>query len=224
MLGRRAKLPVLAEIGGPAEDGRVWSLRRAEMAGLEEALPRLLSRRVLFVAGEGGAPLTCAVAVAAAAAASGRRTALLECDVVTPRLARMLGLAAAPGLHEYLRWEAEPPQLLQPLALGGPAAAGAAEPLVCIVAGRPANNPTTLFGLQSFAHMCAKLRAAYDLVVLAGPPAFSEPAAAQTVAQQADAALAGLGPADASGRAGQPIRAAVKRLPVPSVGAVVVSS
>ncbi len=32
-----------------------------------------------------------------------------------------VGLAPAPGLHEYLRWEAEPRDVLQPVVLAGPA-------------------------------------------------------------------------------------------------------
>ena len=66
----------------------------------------------------------------------GRRTVLVECDLARPRLAADLGLAPGPGLHEYLRWEAEAAEILQPLVLAGPAAAGAGEPLVCIAAGR----------------------------------------------------------------------------------------
>jgi polysaccharide biosynthesis transport protein len=221
MLAGRARLPVLAEIAGSPGGTRAWSLRRAEMARLEEELPRLTGQRVVMVTGEGEAICEAAIAIAAAAAASGRRTLLLECDVVRPRLAAVLGLAAAPGLHEYLRWEAQPPELLQPLAFGGPAAAGATEPLVCIAAGRPAKNPGALFGLQSFAHMNAKLRAAYALVVVAGPPT-SEPGSALAVARLADAAVAALPAEEATGRAGRSVRAAVKRLPVPVLGAITV--
>lgn len=224
MLGRRARLPVLAEISASPNGSRAWALRRAEMAQLEEALPRLAAQQAVLVAGEGEAPLVCAVAVAAAGAASGRRTVLLECDVVRPRLAPLLGLAPVPGLHEYLRWEAQPPELLQPVALGGPAAAGAEEPLVCITAGRPAHNPATLFGLQSFVHMVAKLRGAYDFVVLAGSAALSEPAPTAAVARLVDAAVAGVLAAESSGRAGRPVRAAVKALPVPALGAIAVDA
>jgi Mrp family chromosome partitioning ATPase len=217
----RPRLPVLAEVSGPQDGARAWSLRRDDLAEMEAALPSLAGHAAVLVAGEGGAPAIAGAALAAAAAASGRRTVLLECDLVRPRLAGLLGLAPAPGLHEYLRWEAQPAEVLQPLALGGPAAAGAAEPLVCIVAGRPAGNPGTLLGLQSFAHMTAKLRAAYDLVVIAGPPVGSEPGPAGTVARQADAVVAALLAEEASGRAGRPIRTAVKRLPVPALGAIV---
>ncbi|HET7121686.1 MAG TPA: hypothetical protein VFI17_10645 [Solirubrobacterales bacterium] len=215
---------MLAEISASPDGTRAWSLRRADLEHLREALPKLQDQRVLMVAGEGEAPLPCAVSLAAAAAASGRRTALVECDVARPRLAALLGLAPAPGVHEYLRWEAQPQQMLQPVAMGGPAAAGAAEPLVCIVAGRPAANPGVLFGLQSFAHMTAKLRAAYDLLVLSGPPLLSEPEPARAVAQAADAVVAGVSAAEATGRAARPLRAAVKRLSSPALGAIAIDA
>jgi Mrp family chromosome partitioning ATPase len=223
MLGRRARLPVLAEISPSSNGSRAWALRRADMASLEEALPLLAAQQAVLVAGEGEAPLFCAVALAAAAAASGRRTALVECDVTRPHLAALLGLAPAPGLHEYLRWEAQPPELLQPVVLGGPAAGGAAEPLVCITAGRPARNPGTLFGLQSFAHMTAKLRGAYEFLVLAGPPPVSEPAPTLAVARLADAAVAGVVAEEATGRLGRRVRAAVKALPIPALGSIAVT-
>jgi Mrp family chromosome partitioning ATPase len=222
MLGRGARLPVLAEISGSPNGTRAWSLRRGDMERLDAALPRLAAQQVVLVAGEGEAPLTGAIAIAAAAAASGRRTAVLECDVVRPRLATALGLAPAPGLHEYLRWEAQPTEILQPVALGGAAADGASEPLVCITAGRTANNPETLFGLQSFAHMTAKLRGAYDFLVLTGPAVAAEAVAALAVARRADAVVAGLAAEQVSGRAGRRVRAAVKRLPVPALGAIAV--
>ncbi|HVD85989.1 MAG TPA: hypothetical protein VNB59_01125 [Solirubrobacterales bacterium] len=222
MLGGRARLPVLAEISGSPNGTRAWSLRRADMGRLGEALPRLAAHQVLVAAGEGEAPIDCAIAIAAAAAASGRRTALLECDVARPRLATVLGLQPVPGLHEYLRWEAQPAEVLQPVALGGSAAGGVTEPLVCIAAGRPAQNPSTLFGLQSFSHMSAKLRGAYGFVVVVAPPVASEPGPALEVARHADAVVAGLAAGEASGRAGRHVRTAVKRLPVPALGAIAV--
>jgi Mrp family chromosome partitioning ATPase len=222
MLGRGARLPLLAEICASPDGTRAWSLRREEMGKLAAALPQLTSQPAVAVAGEGEVPLAAAVAIAAAAAASGRRTALLECDVAQPRLAALLGLAATPGLHEYLRWEAQPPELLQPVALGGPAAADATEPLVCIVAGLPAGNPEALFGLQSFAHMTEKLRAAYEFVVLAAPSLLSEQGAALALAARADAVVVALPAAEAERRAARPLRAALKRLPVPALGKIAV--
>ncbi len=199
MLGGRRKLPVLAEISGPAPGStRAWSLRRGDLQALSEARRSLDGRGVVLVTGEEGLP--GAIAIAGAAAAAGRRTVLLECDLVRPRLATDLGLAPAPGLHEYLRWEATTPEILQPLVLAGPASRGASDPLVCIVAGRRAADPATLVNLASFRHALAKLRSAYDLVVLAGPTLDSSYGSLDTLAAQADALLAAVPPAAISGR------------------------
>jgi succinoglycan biosynthesis transport protein ExoP len=218
MLRGRAKLPVLAEIDGPPQGARVWSLRRGDFANLDGVLPRLAEHRVLLVAGEGKAPAVAAIALAAAAAASGRRTMLIDCDLAHPRLAAHLGLAAAPGVHEYLRWEAEPADVLQPVALAGPAA-GSSEPLVCVCSGRPATKAETLLGLQSFSHMIEKLRGAYELVLVLSPPVLSEPGATLAVARQAEAVLGGLS-GDGSARG---VKAAIRRLPPPALGAIKLS-
>ena len=174
--------------------------------------------------GRGRRRPSAAISLAAAAAASGRGTILVDCDLARPRLAGHVGLAAAPGLHEYLRWEAEParrPAAGRPCRPGG---RGGSAQLVCVCAGRPAAKAETLLGLQSFAHMVAKLRGAYELVLLLAPPVLSEPAACLAVAAQADAAVAGVTAAEASGRGGRELRAAVKRLPVPVPGAVAITA
>lgn len=222
MLPGRSRLPVLAQISGPAE-GRAWALKRSDFSSLERVSERLAPHRVVLVAGEGEAPAIAAIAAAAAAAASGRRTMLVDCDLAQPRLAAHLGLDPAPGVHEYLRWEAEPPDVLQPVVLAGPASAGASEPLVCVCGGRPATKPETLLGLQSFSHMIGKLREAYELVLVLSPPVEAEAGSCQAVARQADAVLAGLWVPKAKGGDGRAIRAAVRRLPVPALGSVVVS-
>jgi Mrp family chromosome partitioning ATPase len=212
---RRSRLPVLAEISGPAE-ARAWSLRRSDFASLDWVLPRLAQRRVVLVAGEGEEPAVVAIALAAATTAAGRRTILVDCDLARPRLDAHLGLAATPGLHEYLRWEAEPADVLQPVVLAGPAAAEAKEPLVCVCGGRPATKAETLLGLQSFAHMVEKMRGAYELVLVLAPPVASEPGACLAAARVADAVLAAL-PADGGDRA---LRTTIRRLPAPALGAL----
>jgi Mrp family chromosome partitioning ATPase len=178
-------------------------------------LSRLAAMRVVLVSGEGEESLPAAIALAAAAAAGGRRTILIECDLAQPRLAAQIGLAAVPGVHEYLRWEAEPADVLQPVVLAGPAASGAGEPLVCVCAGRPASKTETLLGLQSFAHMIEKLRGAYELVVIAGPPPITEPGACAVAARQVDAVLT-------TGPDSKPIRNAIRRLGIPALGRIAV--
>ena len=221
---RRARLPVLAEISPPPPEARAWSLRRGDYASLGGVVARLTERRVVLVAGEGEVPAVVAIALAAAAAAANRRTIVVDCDLAQPRLAAHLGLASAPGLHEYLRWEAEPADVLRPVMLAGPAAAGSIEPLVCVCGGRPATKAETLLGLQSFAHMVAKLRAAYELVLLVSPGAISETAAATAVAAQANASVAGLLAHEAEGRTGRELRAAVRHLPAPALGSIAIAT
>lgn len=218
----RSRLPLLAEISGPAGGTRGWALRREDFEALGEVLGQLDGKRVLAVAGEGEATAVAAIGLASAAAASDRRTIVVECDLARPRLAAQIGLAAAPGLHEYLRWEAEPADVLQPVVLAGSAAAGADEPLVCVCGGRPATKAETLLGLQSFGHMVEKLRGAYELVLLIGASAADEPGPCAAAARHADAVVAGLPDAAASGRAGRDLRAAIRRLPVPALGTIAV--
>jgi Mrp family chromosome partitioning ATPase len=223
MLGR-SRLPVLAELSGPPDGTRAWSLRRDDFAALEGVLPRLEDKRVVLVGGDGGEVTTAGIAVAAAAAANGIRAICVECDLAQPRLAALIGVAPSPGLHEYLRWEAEPADVLRPVVLAGQAAAGPAHPLVCICAGGPATDPETLLGLQSFSHMIEKLRNAYALVLLIAPLPANEPGPCQTVARQADAVIAALPAAAVRGRAGRETRAAVRRLPPPVLGAIAIGS
>lgn len=216
MLRGRSRLPLLAEISGPA-NGRAWALRRGDFDSLRAVLPRLTEQRVLAVVGEGEAPAVTAIGIATAASAAGRGTILVDCDLARPRLAGSIGLAASPGLHEYLRWEAEPRDVVQPVALAGSGAENAAH-LVCVSGGRPAAKPETLLGLQSFVHMVAKLRGAYELVLLLAPPALSEPAACLAVVAQADAVVAG--EVKGSDRA---VGKAIRRLPVPALGAIAIA-
>lgn len=223
MLGGRRKLPVLAEISGPAPgDARAWSLRRADLEALSMPRQGLDDHRVALVVG--GEAMAGAIALASAASAGGRRTALLECDLARPRVAVELGLSPAPGLHEYLRWEATAAEILQPLVLAGPAARGVGDPLVCVVAGRPAADAATLVKLESFRHALAKLRAAYDLTVVVGPPLEVTQGLPETVAERADTVLAAVSAKGLSGQAGRLLRAQVRRLPADTLGAIVVES
>ncbi|HEX4669740.1 MAG TPA: hypothetical protein VH275_07195 [Solirubrobacterales bacterium] len=223
MRGGRRKLPVLAEIAGPGPgEARAWSLGRADLEALAKLRPALSERRLVLVSGDQS--LAGAVALAGAASAGGRRTALLECDLAQPRLAANLGLSAAPGLHEYLRWEATAAEILQPLVLAGPAARGASDPLVCIVAGRRAADPATLINLESFRHAVGKLSSAYDLVVLLGPTLDSSYGSLEAIATRADALIAAVPAAAVSGRPGRELRAALRKLPVETIGALVVAA
>jgi Mrp family chromosome partitioning ATPase len=202
----------LAEIRERSEDDiRPGTLRRGDLDAFGRVLDALAGGSVL-VTGVGDWREETSIGLAAAAAARGTRTALVECDLESPRLASTLGLAEAPGLHEYLRRRAEAPQILQALALAGPASGAAREPLVCIVAGEPSSDGAGPVGSDEYRHAAARLREAYELVVLLGPPLGAE-AALSPAAAGADSVLACVPPSLASGRSGRRLARALQALP-----------
>jgi polysaccharide biosynthesis transport protein len=217
------KLPVLAEIGAPSSsNGRAWGLRRHDLEALGGVREQLGGRRVVLVTGAEEAAPTAAVALAGVTAAAGVATAVVECDIGRPRLAEDLGLSPEPGLHEYLRWEAKPGEIVQPLALAGSAASAEAAPLACVVAGRPTSTAQTLLGLGSFRHMTTKLRKAYELVILLGPPLEGAGGALDTAAAEADCTIAALVERP-NRRAAKANHQALSWLQAPPLGAIVVS-
>lgn len=177
-LGRR-RPPVLAEIsGGPPEGAGPGALRRADMEAYGALLERLDGARTVLLVPEAGQPGSAALGLATTAAAAGRRTVLIECDLARPRLAEALGLATAPGVGEYLRGEAEARELLKPVVLAGPGAGGATEPLLCVVAGRPVDGAASLLDSDRLRRALAEIAAAYELAVIAGPPLEGDPSPA----------------------------------------------
>jgi Mrp family chromosome partitioning ATPase len=187
---------VLAEIPPRSPpDLRAGSLRRSDLEALSGLLEELRGARSVLITGEGTGRRGAAAGLAAAAAAAGKSTALLECDLVAPGLADALGLALAPGLHEYLRGTADVESILKPVVLAGPGSAEAREPLVCVVAGRPSAAGPRLLASDAFAQALAGLRAAYDLVVIDGPPLRDEQSL-RAVLALADSTVACLGPTD----------------------------
>jgi Mrp family chromosome partitioning ATPase len=176
----------------------------------------------VLITGAGGWPRTVSAGLASAAAALGTRTALLECDLAAPSLAAELGLAAAPGLAEYLRHEAEAPQILQPLMLAGPASARATGPLVCVVAGEPSASATpNPIDDDDFRHAVARLRDGYQLVILHGPTLGDESGALPTIAAEADSLVACVDESLASGLSARRLRKRLRALPARNAGVVV---
>jgi MinD-like ATPase involved in chromosome partitioning or flagellar assembly len=186
---------VLAEIPArPSPDLRAGTLRRGDLEAYGRLLEALAGARSVLIAGDGLGRHGAVVGLAAAAAAAGTRTALLECELEAPALADALGLATAPGLHEYLRGAAEAEQILKPVALAGPGSGEASDPLVCVVAGRPAGGAAALLDSERFRHAVAGLRDAYELLVVDGPAPRPDPAPLTAVAAEVDTVLAWAGP------------------------------
>jgi succinoglycan biosynthesis transport protein ExoP len=220
---KSSRLAVLAEIGGPASsNGRAWGLRRGDLEALDRVREELNGTRLVLVTGEEEATATVAVGLAGVAAAAGVATALVECDVERPRLADELGLEPTPGLHEYLRWEATPPDVVQPLVLAGSAAEGAPAPLACVTAGRRSDRSRALLDLGSFRHMTAKLGEAYELVVLLGPPLEGAGGPLGCAAATADCTVVALTEVP-SKRAAKATHDALAWLQAPPLGAIVVT-
>jgi Mrp family chromosome partitioning ATPase len=187
---------VLAEIPPRSSpDLRTGTLRRRDLEAFGGLLEELRGARSVLVTGQGAGRREAAVGLAAAAAAAGTRTALLECDLVEPGLADALGLARAPGLHEYLRGAVEAGAILKPVVLAGPGSAEAADPLICVVAGRPSAEGPRLFASDAFARALANLRTAYELVVIDGPPLRDEHSL-RALLVLADATIACVGPSE----------------------------
>lgn len=182
---------VLAEIPARSSpDLRPGTLRRADLEAYSGLLEELAGARAVLLAGEAPGRHEGALGLATAAAAVGRRTALLECDLAQPSLADALGLASAPGLREYLLGQAEAEEILKPVALAGPGSAAARDALVCVVAGRPGGDAPALLGSERFRHALRSLRDAYELLVIDGPPATLGEEATIAAAAAADAVLA----------------------------------
>lgn len=189
-------MKVLAEIPARSTpDHRTGTLRRCDLDAFDRLRAELGDPRSVLVTGHGECRCSVATGLATSAAAAGIRTALLECDLVEPRMADALGLATAPGLHEYLRGKAKVEDVLKPVVLAGPGSADATEPLVCVVAGRPSADGPRLLASDAFARALSGLRETYGLVAISGPPLRDEHSLRPLLAL-ADAAIACVGPSE----------------------------
>ncbi len=129
---------------------------------------------------------TVAASLAAANAAAGRRTLLVECDLRRPSLPERLSISRSPGLSDYLVGEAAAAEILQVVTLSevlasnnghrgevqssAPALAGK---MVVIAAGSQSIRPAELLGSQRFRDFLEQVVAAYDIVVIDTPPLLS---------------------------------------------------
>lgn len=189
-------MKVLAEIPPRSSpELRTGTLRRSDLEAFGGLLQELIGVCVVLLTGTGTSRRETAVGLAAAAVAGGRRTALLECDLVEPWLADALGLANAPGLNEYLHGTVEAEDILKPVVLAGPGSVGASEPLVCVVAGRPSVEGPRLLASSALSRALAGLRAAYEFVVIDGPPLKDEYSLRALLAL-ADSTIACLSPSE----------------------------
>ena len=125
---------------------------------------------------------TVAASLAAANAASGKRTLLVECDLRRPSLPERLSINRSPGLSDYLAGRVSSAEILQVVSLSESDLSpnGAAEhpmtdagKLVVIAAGSRSVRPAELLGSRRFRDFLKQVVAAYDTVVLDTPPLLS---------------------------------------------------
>jgi capsular exopolysaccharide synthesis family protein len=110
---------------------------------------------------------TVAAALAHAAAAVGRRTLLVECDLRQPSLAGRLGIESRPGLSDHLVGAAEAIDVMQPVAMPESALNGAGGgSLACVVAGGKQASPSELFASSRFRDFLGLVARTHDLVLL----------------------------------------------------------
>lgn len=124
---------------------------------------------------------TVATSLAFTAAAAGKRTLLIDCDLRRPDLAQRLGIARSPGLSDYLVGEkasteiASRIQLTEPPSRNGktPDEAGAAPAplsITVIPAGSPTGHTAELLGSRRFEQLIGQVSAAYDIVIMDSSP------------------------------------------------------
>jgi hypothetical protein len=90
-----------------------------------------------------------------------------------------------------------------------------------VVAGRRSEEARALFGLDGFSHMTAKLRKAYGLVILLGPPLEGAGGVLDSAAAEADCSIAALAERP-NRRAAKANHEALAWLQAPPLGAIVV--
>ena len=124
---------------------------------------------------------TVAACLAVANAEAGRRTLLVECDLRRPVLAKRFAINATPGLTDYLTGNAEPSEILQPVAGysgrtnvngngNGNARDASATNLVCITSGTNVPQPAKLLASDRFRTFLEEVSKVYDSVILDTAP------------------------------------------------------
>jgi capsular exopolysaccharide synthesis family protein len=111
------------------------------------------------VPGEG--KTTTALALAAASAASGARTLIIDCDLRQPSLQKNLGVENGAGLADFLAGQRDLEELVHVEPKSG---------LYYVLAGKRPPSPTDLLGSLRMRRLLQQLADAFDLVVLDSPP------------------------------------------------------
>lgn len=129
--------------------------------------PRTLA---VFSAGPKQGRSSLALGLAAATAARGARVLVVEADMRSPSLAARLGIAASPGLADYLAGAASPREVLQTVTLPGLGSGGADPFLACVPAGGTGREDAELLDGERFARLVERVGRVYDVIIFDTPP------------------------------------------------------
>lgn len=172
--------------GAPARNGR------GPLSAPDEESFRILRQNVRYLAAAGSSRTllvtsamaeegksTVAACLAVANAEAGRRTLLVECDLRRPVFAKRFAIDPTPGLTDYLTGNAEPSEILQPVAGysgrtngngNGKVGDASATNLVCITSGTNVPQPAKLLSSDRFRTFLEEVSKVYDSVILDTAP------------------------------------------------------
>ena len=125
------------------------------------------ARRVLLItsAGPGEGKTLSAIHLARAMARGGERVCLVDADLRRPSVHREMGLAASPGLSNWLAGGDGVDSVRALVQMGAPS-----EPAV-ITCGPLPPSPAEMFASERFSALIKELKATYDWVIIDSPPA-----------------------------------------------------
>ncbi len=119
-----------------------------------------------------------ALGLGAAACRRGATVIVVEADLRRPAFDQLLGLAAGPGLSEYLAGAASPRDVIRVVPITDQEAAGEdRRSLICVPAGHRRSEPMELLSEARFRALSAQLLRVYDLVIYDTPPLLAAPEA-----------------------------------------------
>jgi Mrp family chromosome partitioning ATPase len=134
----------------------VFRLLRAKLKSLEEQRPLRCLGVVSATRGEGASTLGLGLATALALDAR-QRVLVVEASLRAPSLERLLGLAAAPGLGEWLEASSSAPPPIRRIEPWG---------LFLLAAGAPVAAPAGPLGSARMAQLLSEARLAFDFVIV----------------------------------------------------------